>query len=96
MKNPETVAVNELFKQVYGTEMLDAAPVQGLLGFDTGMYLISALKDYGKEFADHLGPYTGLQSVMNFEQKPGEGEVNNALLIVTFGPGGNVIKTTLE
>lgn len=96
MKNPETAAVTDQFRHTYGTDMLDAAPVQGLLGFDTGMYLISALKDYGKEFADHLGPYTGLQSVMNLEQKPGEGEVNNALIIVTFGPGGNVIKTTLE
>lgn len=96
MKNADVESFAQLFRHTYGTEMLDAAPVQGLLGFDTGMYLLSALKEYGKEFADNLGPYNGLQSVMNFHQSPGRGEVNDALLIVTFAPDGSTIKTTIE
>ena len=92
-----TADVMNSYRAMYGTEMLDAAPVQGLLGFDTGMYLIGLLKEFGTDFTQHPGSYTGLQSVMNFgRQSDAKGYVNNALLIVTFTPGGNAIKTTIE
>ena len=96
MKDPATEAVSKLFERTYGTPMLDAAPVQGLLGFDTGMYLLSGLKEYGREFADNLGTYNGLQSAMDFERQPGGGDVNDALFIVTFTPDGSTIKTVVE
>ncbi|MCM1450622.1 MAG: LysM peptidoglycan-binding domain-containing protein [Clostridiales bacterium] len=96
MKDADTERFASMFASLYGDEMLDAAPVQGILGYDTGMYLIPLLKEYGRDFPDHLGPYTGLQSVMNFVSSPGGGHVNDALLIVTFTPDGSTIKTTLE
>ncbi len=95
MKNPETETFAHKFQTAYGAEMLDAAPVQGILGFDTGMFLLSLFKEYGHGYADHIHPYTGLQSVINFNHDNSHGDVNDALLIVTFGPDGS-IKTTLE
>lgn len=95
MSDPDTEAFARQFKEVYGTEMLDAAPVQGLLGFDTGMFLIPLFKEYGHEYAAHMQPYTGLQSVINLIHDDSRGDVNDSLLIVTFRPHGS-IKTTLE
>lgn len=84
------------FEAAYGEEMLDAAPVQGILGYDTGRYLISLLQEYGTGFTDRFTPYAGLQSVMNFVSSPGGGDVNDSLLIVTFTPDGSTLKTALE
>lgn len=95
-KDMETAEVMKQYTRLYGGEMLDAAPVQGLLGFDTGMYLLGLLKEYGNEWAKHPDSYTGLQSVMNFGRDDSRGYVNGALMIVTFTPGGNAIKTTIE
>ena len=94
--DPETRLVEERYKELYGQEMMDAAPVQGLLGFDTGIYLIDLIKEYGKDFADNLESFRGLQSVMNFTSKNDEGYVNDALLIVTFTPRGHALKTVIE
>ena len=94
VKEPESRDFNELFKETYGCEMLDAAPVQGVLGYDTGIYLLGLLKDHGADFKSYLSPFNGLQSALDFS---GDAKnVNNALIIVTFTNGGNVIKTTLE
>ena len=95
MMDPDTEAFAREFQAAYGTEMLDAAPVQGLLGFDTGMFLLPLFKDHGHEYADHMQPYTGLQSAMNFTQDNSHGAVNEALITVTFRQEGS-IKTTLE
>jgi len=96
MNDTVTKSLCGKFADTYGTEMLDAAPVQGILGFDTGMYLLSKFKEYGRGFADHHGSYNGLQSAMNFIRRPGCGEVNDALLIVTFAPDGQTIRTVIE
>ncbi len=93
---PESQAFDALFKETYGTAMMDAAPVQGVLGFDTGMYLLRLLKDHGKDFASYLTPYTGLQNVLNFNEDEGQGPVNNALMILTFSPNGKTLKSTIE
>lgn len=95
MKDPDTEAFTHKFQTAYGTEMLDAAPVQGLLGFDTGMFLLSLFKDHGHEYADHMQPYTGLQSAMHFKQDNSHGTVNEALMTVTFRQERS-IKTVLE
>ena len=60
------------------------------------MYLLGLLKDYGSEFMAHLSPFTGLQSSLDFSGDGSGGRANNALIIVTFANGGNIIKTTLE
>ncbi|MDE6086683.1 MAG: hypothetical protein K2G40_09830, partial [Muribaculaceae bacterium] len=94
--DPASVAFNNLYKETYGSDMLDAAPVQGVLGYDTGMYLLGLIKDYGTDFMSHLSPFTGLQSALDFTKNGNSGDVNNALLIVTFAPDGKIFKTTVE
>lgn len=101
MTDYETMQIVEKFKQKYGSEMLDAAPVQGLLGFDTGKYLIELLKIYGREFGTNAGSYSGVQSVMNYvgrdtDGADGGGAYNDALIIVTFAPDSTVLKTIVE
>lgn len=95
MMDPDTEAFAHKFHAAYGTEMLDAAPVQGLLGFDTGMFLLSLFKDHGHEYADHMQPYTGLQSALNFTHDNSHGTVNEAFMTITFRQEGS-IKTILE
>lgn len=95
-KESESQDFDALYKRTYGTGLMDAAPVQGVLGFDTGMYLLGLLKDYGKDFAMHLTPYIGLQNVLNFSTADNHGAVNDALMIVTFSPDGKTLKSTIE
>lgn len=64
------LSLDEDFKEVYGVPMLDAAPVQGILGYDTGTYIINALRENGGDFRHNPGSYIGIQSAIEFMAKP--------------------------
>lgn len=88
-KNDESVAwVMNCFKALYGCEMLDAAPIQGLLGFDTAMYILTTLRDNDGDFMSYPGNYTGLQSLFNFDGEASGSKFNQSLFMVTFSPDG--------
>ncbi|MDE6581395.1 MAG: LysM peptidoglycan-binding domain-containing protein [Duncaniella sp.] len=80
------------FKRWYGSEMENATPRQGLLGFDTGMYLLRL------GLLDKPAPsgvrYSGIQTDYDFRQVPDGGWVNNSLILVTYLPGGEISKTS--
>ncbi|MDE5786084.1 MAG: LysM peptidoglycan-binding domain-containing protein, partial [Duncaniella sp.] len=80
------------FKRWYGCEMENATPRQGLLGFDTGMYLLKL------GLLDKPAPsgvrYSGIQNDYDFRSVEGGGWVNNSLVFVTYSPGGEIRKSS--
>ncbi|MBD5253585.1 MAG: LysM peptidoglycan-binding domain-containing protein [Barnesiella sp.] len=80
------------FKRWYGSEMENATPRQGLLGFDTGMYLLRL------GLLDKPTPsgvrYSGIQTDYDFHQIPSGGWVNNSLMLLTYLPGGEISKSS--
>ena len=79
--------VEEAFDRWYGEPMAAAVPRQGLLGFDTGMFLIGALSS-GQKIAD-APVYHGVQNAFRFIRPLGTaGYVNDDLYFVNFRPSG--------
>ncbi len=71
----------------YGTPMMNAIPVQGILGFDTGMYLIRTLNS--ADSFSSTSTYSGIQSDYRFTpDTKNAGLVNSALFLVNFRPSG--------
>lgn len=89
--------LNASFRKWFGREMIDAVPSQGALGFDTGYFLIKALRDNDGDLSRRLSPYEGIQSAFDFEavESGHGGLVNDALYFVYFRPGGFVEKVKL-
>lgn len=82
-------ALENKYKQWYGTSMENAVPRQGLLGFDTGMFLIKYLKYPAAR-------YDGIQNGYTFiSPNDADGWYNNVLYLVNFRPGGLIEKINL-
>lgn len=87
--NARTKQVDGKFKDWYGTGMENAVPRQGLLGFDTGMFVLNYLKNSDKK-------YDGVQNGFDFSVPEGaSGDCNTLLYVINFRPGGFVDKTAL-
>lgn len=93
--SPRSKALADAYSRWYGVAMLNALPVQGILGFDTGMYLIGALNADGDDFpTDHV--YRGIQSDYRFApDDDSAGLANHALYLVNFRPSGITEKISL-
>lgn len=80
--------------------MVEAVPTQGILGYDTGMYIIRGLRE---KAATGVFPadFSGLQSELRLVRANGPesgdqgGLYNEALLLIHFLPGGSVEKICL-
>lgn len=87
--NYRAKALEAKFKQWYGNSMENAVPRQGLLGFDTGMFIIKYLKYPSTR-------YDGIQNGFTFVSPDNaEGWYNNVLYLVNFRPGGIIEKINL-
>lgn len=89
--------LNNSFRRWFGREMMDAVPSQGVLGFDTGYFLIKALRDNDGDLSRRISPYEGIQSAFDFmtAESDDAGLVNDALYFIYFRPGGFVEKVKL-
>ena len=82
-------ALEDKYKKWYGNSMENAVPRQGLLGFDTGMFLIKYLKYPAAR-------YDGIQNGYSFISPDGvNGYFNDVLYLVNFRPGGLIEKINL-
>ena len=94
--NEQSAKLDGRFIYWYGEPMLNVLPRQGLLGFDTGMYLIKALKSTNGNLSLPTGVYDGIQNGFHFSQPAGsQGLVNDMLYFVTYRQDGTIDKTTL-
>lgn len=83
----ECAGVKDKFKEAYGSQMLDVVPSQGMLGFDTGMFLLTTLPLCDADFHAYKEPYSGLQTSFSLDDSSTAGLVNSSLLLIQFRPG---------
>lgn len=93
-EDPAVRDVEDLFVEWYGAPMANFVPRQGLFGFDTGMYLINALRNGGEDMP--MTPYSGVQNGFGFVRRPSaQGWVNDELYFINFRPSGLIDKIAL-
>lgn len=89
--DPWAAEVQDAFIRWYGVPMGSYVPRQGLLGFDTAMYLIGALRN-----DNPVSLYNGVQNGFHFVRPSGvEGYVNDDLYFVNFRPSGLIDRIEL-
>lgn len=94
--DPRSKRINDKYNYYYGAPMMAAVPVQGILGFDTGFFLLSAI-DKDVDIIDGNTFYNGIQSGFHFvKQDDAAGKINNLLYFVNFRPSGLVDKRILQ
>lgn len=79
----------------YNSEMKNASPRYALLGFDTGMYFMSAIARYGKNFANYdlLPEYRSIQTDFKFERiNNWSGFINKSFYFVHLAPNHTIEK----
>ena len=85
------------FQRWYSSKMEDALPVQGILGFDAGYYLISTMNRAKGAFKPESAPRgTGIQSCFDIKSAgEGKGWINKGLFFIEFRPSGAMSRTSL-
>lgn len=77
------------YRKWFGDKPMNAIPVQGILGFDTGMFIIKALNDNIDHDADFELYYDGIQNNYHFiKPANGYGKINDSLYFINFRPSG--------
>lgn len=88
-ESARTKDIDARYKQWYGTRMENAVPRLGLLGFDTGMFVIPYMLNGGDKYDGVQNGYYLVRSGEN------GGAYNDALYFVTFRPGNVTDKTRI-
>lgn len=94
----DTKRIEENYSRWYGRPMEQAVPRQGLLGFDTGMMVIRALRHNHGDFNTSSPVYRGVQNGYNFRharENVSSGWVNDVLYFINFRPSGMIDRTML-
>lgn len=87
----------ELYVNRYGTPLMSAVPVQGMLGFDTGFYLIKAINRNYDNVGEPNYFYDGVQSGFHFTRPENvAGKVNDALYFINYRPSGITEKQAIQ
>lgn len=90
----------ERFREEFGTDMVEAVPTQGILGYDTGKFIINGLREKAST-GTFPAEFSGLQSELRLVRAAGPesgdrgGLYNEALILIHFIPGGTVEKVCL-
>ncbi|MCC8119853.1 MAG: LysM peptidoglycan-binding domain-containing protein [Bacteroidales bacterium] len=90
-KDLENKDLQQKFQMWYGRPMIEAVPSQGLLGYDTGRFLLYTLQRGTMERQlDNPISFKGLQNSFKFtHDDENEGYVNEVLYIIQFMTGDN-------
>lgn len=101
--------LKERYRSAYGVEMFDAVPTQGILGFDTGMFVVNGLR-HKAETGAFPAEFSGIQNSLRLdwigasddaqtagaETVPAQGGlINHLLFLIHYSPGGFVESETL-
>lgn len=86
----DNARVARRFNEWYGCDMRQSVPSQGILGFDTGCFVIESLRRNGGDFHTSEVRYNGLQSDFILNDVGIDGLVNDALLLINFRRSGIV------
>ena len=98
--HPDTKKFNDIFKSWYNkSPMQQIFPKYSMLGYDTGMYFFSALRQFGVNFEDRLSElnYKGLQTAFNFERVNNWGGfLNSNIFIVHYTKDYTITRTNFR
>lgn len=79
------------FQQEFGTSMIMTPPIQAVLGFDCGYYLINALREGMGDLENSHSKYEGMQYGFDFDSLGFDsGGENNALFYIYYRPNGSI------
>lgn len=88
------------YKKWYNKNMINSFPKWGYLGYDTGLFFLTALKQYGTYFDEniHRVKVSTLQSAINFEHanNQGGGYINNGIYLVHYKTNSDIEKTDIS
>lgn len=88
------------YKSWYGKNMINSFPKWGYLGYDAGLFFLTALKQYGGGFDSSLTKIKvqPLQSAVNFERanNKGGGYINNGLYFVHYKTNSVIEKVDIS
>lgn len=96
----ETVDVNAQFKNWYNKNMINSFPRWAFLGYDTGLFFLTGLMQYGKDFDASLSKINvnTLQSAVNLKpvsSKKG-GAINSGIYFVHYKLGSGIEKIDIS
>lgn len=96
----EVQDVASQYKSWYGKNMINSYPKWVYLGYDAGLFFLTALKQYGSEFESNLTrmKVQTLQSAINFEHANGKGGgyINNGLYFVHYKTNSVIEKVDIS
>lgn len=79
------------FKEAFKKPIIQTTPIQAAIGFDTGYYIITALRRGNGNMIDSQYRYDGLQYGFYFgDKEDGNGIENKALFFISFKPDGTI------
>ena len=93
----DAAEIEKRYKTWYGGKGIEkAVPRQGLFGFDSGMFLIRALKRNQGDFGKTTPTSYGVQNSFHLVRPTGaKGYVNDVLYFINYRPSGLINKETL-
>lgn len=93
--SPEVKSFYYNFNKWYSRDLINTFPKFGILGYDTGMFFIKGLHEYGTAFNTniHKIKYKGIQTDFKFERVNNWGGfINTNIYIVSFNPDFSISK----
>jgi LysM repeat protein len=90
---PAVKAFEGKFRQWYSRNLINRFPKYGMLGYDTGMFFIQLLHQYGTSYDTHINQlkYEGVQTGFYFERVNNWGGfINTNIYFVEFSPNNKI------
>ena len=97
--SPEVHQFYHNFKNWYSKSLINTFPKYGILGFDTGMFFLNAIRRYGSNFEANLDKihYKSIQSGFDFHRVNNWGGfINTNLFIVHYKSDFTVTRTEIR
>lgn len=95
----QTSAFYTKYKTWYSKNLINTFPKYGILGFDTGMYFLSAIDKYGSNFENNLDKmkYNSIQTGFDFHRVNNWGGfINTNIFIVHYQSDFNVTRSEIR
>lgn len=89
----------EQYKQWYNRSVSNSYPKFGYLGYDTGIYFMTAINKYGSSFEDKLSSFNvpTLQSAIRYERENNKGGyINTGLYFIRFKENSTIEKVSIN
>jgi LysM repeat protein len=96
-RQKEVQNISAQYKLWYNRDMINSFPRWAYLGYDTGLYFLTALKQYGSGFDPNIGrlKVSTLQSAVDFDKEK-KGYINNGLYLVHYKTDSSIEKTDIS